>query len=89
MALGARHGQIEWLVMRQIAGLLAGGSAAGIALAWLAGKAVAGMLFGVQPGDPRLLAGALVVLGATALAAAWLPARRAAAVDPLVALRHE
>jgi predicted permease len=89
MALGARHGQIEWLVMRQTAGLLAYGSAAGVALALLAGKAVSGMLFGVHPGDPRLLAGALLALGATALAAAWLPARRAASVDPLVALRHE
>jgi hypothetical protein len=89
MALGARHRQIQWLVMRQMTGLLAGGSAAGIALALLAGKAVSGMLFGVHSGDPRLLAEALVVLGATALGAAWLPARRAASVDPLVALRHE
>ncbi len=89
MALGARHRQIQWLVMRQMTGLLAGGSAAGIALALMAGKAVSGMLFGVHPGDPWLLAEALVVLGATALGAAWLPARRAASVDPLVALRHE
>jgi putative ABC transport system permease protein len=89
MALGARHGQIEWLVMRQMAGLLACGSAAGIVLSLLAGKAVSGRLFGVHPGDPRLLTAALLVLGATAVAAAWLPARRAASVDPLVALRHE
>jgi hypothetical protein len=89
MALGARRGQIQWLIVRQIGGLLLGGSAAGIALALLAGKAIAGMLFGVRPGDVGLLAGSLAVLAATALLAAWLPARRAASVDPLVALRHE
>jgi ABC-type antimicrobial peptide transport system permease subunit len=89
MALGARSVQIQWLVVRQIGGLLLGGSAAGVALSLLGGKAIAKMLFGVRPGDVRLLAGALAVLAATALVAAWLPARRAASVDPLAALRHE
>ncbi len=89
MALGARSGQIQWLIVRQIGGLLACGSAAGIALALLEGKAVAGLLFGVRAGEPRLLAFSMAVLAATALIAAWLPARRAASVDPLVALRHE
>lgn len=89
VALGARRGQIQWLIVRQIGGLLAGGAAGGLALALIEGRAMASLLFGVRPGDPRLLAGAVLVLAATALAAAWLPARRAASLDPLIALRHE
>ena len=89
MALGARRGQIQWLVVQQVGSLLAAGSAAGVALSLLSGKALAGILFHVHPGDPRPLAAALGVLALTALAAAWLPARRAASVDPLIALRHE
>ena len=89
MALGAQSGQIQWLILRQIAGLLAFGSAAGLALALVEGRAIAGLLFGVRAGDPALLAVSIIALTATALIAAWIPARRAASVDPLVALRHE
>jgi predicted permease len=89
MALGARSRQIQWLIARQIAGLVAGGCAAGVALALIAGKAITGMLFGIRAGDPGLLALSIAVLAAAALAAAWIPTRRAASVDPLVALRHE
>jgi ABC-type antimicrobial peptide transport system permease subunit len=89
MALGARRGQIQWLVVRQVGLLLLGGSAAGLVLALLVRKAIAKMLFGAPPGSPGLLAGSLAVLAITAMIAAWLPARRAASVDPLVALRHE
>ena len=89
MALGARRGQIQWLIVRQIGGLLAGGAAAGLAIALLEGRAMGSLLFGVRAGDPRLLGGAVFVLAATALLAAWLPARRAASVDPMLALRHD
>jgi predicted permease len=89
MALGARRAQIQWMVVRQIAGLMAGGGAAGLALALLAGRALQGLLFGVKAGNPVLLGGAMAALLLTALVAAWLPARRAASVDPQVALRHE
>jgi len=75
--------------VRQIGSLLATGVAAGVAMALAGGKAIAGLLFGVHAGEPRLLAASILVLAATALAAAWLPARRAASVDPLAALRHE
>jgi hypothetical protein len=47
------------------------------------------MLFGVTPGDPAMFSLAAVVLAAAAFGAAWLPARRASQVDPMVALRHE
>jgi predicted lysophospholipase L1 biosynthesis ABC-type transport system permease subunit len=89
MALGARPRQIQWLIVRQIAMVVSAGSAAGLGLALLAGKAIAGLLFGVGAADPALLAGAVAVLGAVALMAAWLPARRAASIDPQSALRCE
>jgi predicted permease len=89
MALGARPRQIQWLMVRQTAGLLAGGIAAGVAMALALGRAIAGLLFGVRAGDPGLLAVSILALTATALIAAWIPARRAASVDPLAALRHE
>lgn len=89
MALGARGGQIQWMIVRQIGDLVAGGAAAGVALSLAEGRAIGGLLFGVHAGDPRTLAGAVLLLAATALLAAWLPARRAASVDPVVALRLE
>ena len=62
---------------------------AGVPLALAAGYALRGFLFGVTPMDPAALAGACLVLATAALAAAYLPARRAAGVDPVVALRWE
>jgi ABC-type lipoprotein release transport system permease subunit len=47
------------------------------------------MLYGIQPYDPSTLAGGVLILLAVALAASWIPARRAAAVQPMEALRHE
>jgi ABC-type antimicrobial peptide transport system permease subunit len=61
----------------------------GVPLSLAAGYALRGFLFGVMPMDPAALAGACLVLTTSALAAAYLPARRAAAVDPAVALRWE
>jgi hypothetical protein len=53
------------------------------------GRLVTGMVFGLKPGDPRVLLAATAVLAAVAAIAAWFPARRAALMDPTVALRHE
>jgi ABC-type antimicrobial peptide transport system permease subunit len=89
MALGASGGGIAALVLREVAVLLLGGcvigGAAALALSGLTRK----MLFGVTPADPAVFVLAAVVLGLAALAAGWLPARRASRVDPMVALRHE
>jgi putative ABC transport system permease protein len=89
MALGAEAGRVARSVMAQ--GLQAGGLGVGAGLlgALVLGRAVASLLFGVRPADPLVLAGSAALLLAVAGLAAWLPARRAARVDPMVALRSE
>ena len=89
MALGASRGGIVAMVLGEVAVLLAAGCAIGGAAALTLTGLTSKMLFGVRPADPGLFAMAAAVLGAAALAAGWLPARRAAAVDPMAALRHE
>lgn len=75
--------------MRESLALSAGGIVAGIPLALAGAGVVRGLLFGLEPHDPRTLALAIAVLVAVALAAAYPPARRASRVDPVVALRSE
>jgi len=65
------------------------GLALGTGLSWYFSAAVRSFLFQVEPTDPRVFAGALLVLALAGLAASVLPARRAAAVDPITALRRE
>ena len=89
MALGAQSRQIEALVVRQIAPVVACGILGGLVLALLTGKLIAGLVFGVQVRDARLLGASVLVLLLTAVAAAWIPARRAASIGPLAALRQE
>jgi ABC-type antimicrobial peptide transport system permease subunit len=89
IALGARPEQI----LRQFFGLgvrlLAIGLPLGLIGAWLAAHAMAGLLFGVTPANPSVLAGTAVILAAVAVLACMLPARRAAQVAPIDALRAE
>jgi ABC-type antimicrobial peptide transport system permease subunit len=75
--------------VRESAWIVMAGAAAGLAAAFGAVRLVQSQLFGVQPHDPAALAGATALLLAMALAAAYLPARRASRIDPLTALRHE
>ncbi len=89
MALGARRGQIQWLVLRQIVRLMLIGSLAGIGLTVVTEKIIAGLLYGVGTYNFTVILFAIVTLGATALAAAWIPIHRASAIDPLEALRQE
>ena len=65
------------------------GIALGLPAAWAATRWVESMLFGLTPTDPAALGGAIVLLTAAAQLAAYLPARRASRLDPLIALRHE
>ncbi|RXS98241.1 ABC transporter permease [Silvibacterium dinghuense] len=89
MALGANRMQLLRLVLRSALGQSAIGIGIGLPLAILAGRALAGRLYGIVPWNPLILGGASLVLLLTALAAALIPARRAAAVDPMQALRSE
>ena len=89
MALGAQPGQALRLMLRRSAALAGAGVAIGLAIAFLGGKIMAGMLFGVSPGDAATFVPAAALLAAVALAASWIPARRAARVDPAITLRHE
>jgi predicted permease len=89
MALGAQHGQVLWLILRE--SLLVSGAAilAGVPVAIAGARLMRSMLFGVQPGDMISFLLALFGVILVALAASIIPARRAMRVDPLVALRYE
>jgi putative ABC transport system permease protein len=89
MALGANPWQILSLILRQSARLLAAGVAAGAILTFLAGQAVKSMLYGLQPNDPGALALAILLLAIVTQAASYLPARRAARLEPTAALRED
>ena len=89
MALGARKEDVLRLVVGDGFRLAMAGIAIGIALAVGLSRLLRGMLFGVSAFDPPAYLGLTLVLAVTALVASWLPARRAAQVDPSVALRAE
>ena len=77
------------LVLRQTAAMVLTGLLLGVAAAAVLGRLIASVLYGVKPLDPVVLVGACAMLAAMALAASYIPARRAALTDPLSALRHE
>jgi len=89
MALGAARGAATRMVMRQSVAMVLAGVTAGIPMALWLSKLVKSLLFGVEPGDAATLAAASLLLVAVAALAAYLPARRAARIDPTVALRYE
>jgi putative ABC transport system permease protein len=89
MALGAGQGSIVALVLRQAGMLLGIGIAAGTLLTLGLAGTVKSILFGLKPFDARIMVLAAVLLAAVAAAASYLPARRAAHVEPIVALREE
>lgn len=89
VALGAERGHLLWLVMRQAGVMLLAGAALGSAFAFASGKLIRGFLYGVNAHDAWTLACAAVFLIACGLSAAYIPARRAASVNPMEALRSE
>jgi putative ABC transport system permease protein len=89
VALGAGRSEVLSMVIVQGMGLVAGGLAVGLAVAWPASRLLADQLYEVQVTDPLTYAGVPLLLAGVALVANWLPARRATRVDPLEALRAE
>lgn len=89
VALGAPAGQVLWRVVRRGVSLAAVGVALGIAGSFAVTRLLGSMLYDVKPGDPMTLMVVSILLMLVALAACYIPARRATRVNPLVALRHE
>jgi predicted permease len=89
IALGAQRSRLMSMVLRQAGAMLIAGLAVGLLLAYATSRIVGTLLYGVKPHDPWTMAAVTLILLAGGLAAACIPARRAAAVDPMVALRSE
>jgi len=87
--LGASRGEIVGLVVGQGMRLAAIGMAGGLVAALALTRFMAGLLYGVRPADPVTLTAVMLLLGGIALFACYLPARRATAIDPVIALRCE
>ena len=89
MALGALRADVTAMILGKAATLLVAGLALGAGLSLAAASAASALLFGLKPRDPVTLAIAAAVLAAVALGASYLPARRAAALDPIASLKDE
>src|SRR5262249_39563691 len=89
MALGAQRRRVVALILNGMRRPVVIGVLIGLPCAWATSRSMQSMLFGLTPSDPPAIAAAIVVLTVVAHAAAYLPARRAARLDPLAALRHE
>jgi predicted permease len=89
MALGAQRTSVIWLILRDVMLLLGIGMVFGLAGSLAAGRLVTSLLYGVRPNNPAQLTGAVLTLALCTALAAYLPARRAAQLDPMNALRDE
>jgi predicted permease len=89
LALGAQPRQVRGMILRESTLLATAGIVAGVGAALALTRLVKSMLYGVQPYDPATMAAGVLILLAVALAASWIPAGRAAGVQPMEALRHE
>ena len=89
MALGASKGMLVRMVLKESFYLLAIGILLGIPVSLAGSRAIQSGLFGVNPADPVTLIAAVLVISVSMLAGAYMPARNAAKIDPMVALRYE
>jgi ABC-type antimicrobial peptide transport system permease subunit len=89
LALGAAPGSVVRMIVRQAGNVALAGITVGLAAAFASGRLIESLLYGVSPRDPGVLAGTTAVLLCVVLLACWLPARRAARLNPLDALRAD
>lgn len=89
LAVGAQREQVLWMILRESLGVAVIGVGVGLPLAFLTSRLLRSMLFGVGPNDPLSFIGALVAVALVVVAASLIPARRAASIDPMKALRAE
>jgi ABC-type antimicrobial peptide transport system permease subunit len=89
MALGAETAHVRSLIVKEVGSMVLLGVAVGLPLAYGLARLSESLLFGVRAGDPTAYALGLALIAVIALAACYIPARRATRVDPLVALRYE
>ncbi len=89
IALGASGAGVQWMVLRESLGLLVAGLVLGVPIAIGGARLIRAQLYQMSPFDPMIFIGATAGIAAVTILAAWLPARRAAAVDPMVSLRCE
>jgi predicted permease len=87
MAVGADRRRVEGMILKEGGLLLVFGLALGVAGAFFAARVIRGLLFGVTPHDPATLIGVAVMMAMIGIAACWIPARRAARIDPAIAMR--
>jgi putative ABC transport system permease protein len=87
MSLGADSGRVQRMILAEGGVLLAVGLAVGVAGAFFAGRVIRGLLFGVEPHDPVTFVGVAALMAAIGIIACWIPALRAARVDPVTAMR--
>ena len=89
LAMGARREDVFGIILRRASWLTGAGISSGLVLAFGLAHLVANLLRGVRPDDPVVFASIAVVIAVVALASSWIPARRAASIDPMKALRSE
>jgi predicted permease len=89
LALGAERPRVLWMVLKEVLVVAVIGVAVGLPASLGLGRYVTSLLFGLSPSDPPTLVVATLVIGLVAMAAGFVPARRAATLDPVVALRHD
>ncbi|PZR75834.1 MAG: hypothetical protein DLM52_06970, partial [Chthoniobacterales bacterium] len=89
LALGAQRGDVLRLIFGEGMKLVAIGVALGIVAIWLTSRMLTALLYGIGATDPLTIISVALLLGVVAFIACWWPARRASAVDPIIALRAE
>jgi len=87
MSLGADRGQVQRMILKEGGVLLAIGFVLGVAVALFAARVIQGLLFGVAPHDPTTFVGVAVMMAVIGIGACWIPARRAARIDPAITMR--